>query len=157
MPSADGGCDYQSGPFTTVHLPPGHLLCQQNGQEVAQPPEIMMGKMPAPEPPEPKMGEAMPVDLPQVPPPPVVDLPQREIMGAMVANPEPVDPFVPCDPKPGFAPPPPPDEVHELMGDIAAPTPPTRPQKLMGKPTYRPPPEREDRPQMGQMMLPHEE
>ena len=157
VPSADGGCDYQSGPFTTVHLPPGHLLCQQNGQEVAQPPEIMMGKMPAPEPPEPKMGEAMPVDLPQVPPPPVVDLPQREIMGAMVANPEPVDPFVPCDPKPGFAPPPPPDEVHELMGDIAAPTPPTRPQKLMGKPTYRPPPEREDRPQMGQMMLPHDE
>jgi len=146
VPTADGGCDYQSGPFTTVHLPAGHLLCKQSGSEVAQPPEIEMGKMSVPQP-EPRMGEPMP-------PPPVPDpLPEPEqVMGAMVADPTPIDPFVPCDPKPGFAPPPPAlpaDEVHERMGDIAGPEPVAVPKpparKLMGKPIYRPPPKDDGR------------
>jgi len=149
VPTADGGCDYQTGPFTTVHLPPGHLLCKQSGSEVAQPPDIEMGKIAAPPPePRPTMGEAPMVE---VKPPPVVDVPEREIMGAMVADPKPVDPFVPCDPKPGFAPSPPVEEVHERMGDVAAPEPPPPPvHERMGKPTLPP---KDGGEKMGKMIM----
>jgi hypothetical protein len=32
VPTADGGCDYTTGPFTTFHLPPGHTLCRDSGR-----------------------------------------------------------------------------------------------------------------------------
>lgn len=95
VPTADGGCDYTTGPFTTFHLPPGHLLCRQagaqerNGVALADPqgwpPPTPMG--------EPRMIEPPPTEL--VPSP--VEPP---VMGAMVAEPDPVEPFVPCDPAP---------------------------------------------------------
>jgi hypothetical protein len=161
VPTADGGCDYQTGPFTTVHLPPGHLLCKQSGSEVTQPSAIEMGNMPPVE--HVKMGEA-PMVEPPVQPVVVDPPPEREIMGAMVANPEPTEPFVPCDPKPNFAPPPPepPGNEHERMGDIAVAEPPPPvvkppPQKLMGKPTLRPvepvKPGMDDGEKMGRMVM----
>ncbi len=142
VPTADGGCDYQTGPFTTVHLPPGHLLCKQSGSEVAQPTAIETGKLPPVE--RVEMGEAPPVERP-----PVIDPDTRPaIQGGITARPTP-DAFVPCDPKPGFAPPPDLPEVpvkgeRKLMGDIAeaAPEPPPpREHKLMGKPSFQPKPE----------------
>jgi len=160
VPTADGGCDYQSGPFTTVHLPPGHLLCKTSGQEVAQPPEEMMGKIAAP---RPTMGEAPPVDMP--PPPVDPEVGPRQEMGAAVAHfdpitpptplqavpePKPGDPFVPCDPKPGAAPPSA-EEPHALMGDLPAPPSAVRP--LMGKPTIKPPKDDVER-KMGKLELP---
>ncbi len=154
VPTADGGCDYHTGPFTTVHLPPGHLLCKESGQEVAQPPAMEMGEMSAPVAIQPTRGEAIAVELP---PPPVVDPgPPQPLMGQMVANPEPVEPFVPCDPKPGFAPPPVPDEqLVERMGDIAAPEPKVKMvQPRMGKPTLKPKPPTA---KMGAMVMPDDD
>ena len=143
--TADGGCDYSTGPFTTFHLPPGHVLCRE-GEAVER---TRIVEPPAP--PRPMMGE--PRMVPE--PPPVIDPQPRMRMGDAVMVPEPVDPFVPCDPKPGFAPPPPdspsPERVGEwigptakppaappieprervLMGDIAGPEPePARPRKM---------------------------
>ena len=68
-------------------------------------------------------------------PPPAIEAPQDRVrMGEAMAVPEHVDPFVPCDPKPGFAPPPPP--TGEEQGEIApvAPPAPERPagRELMG-------------------------
>lgn len=156
VPTADGGCDYQTGPFTTVHLPAGHLLCKQSGSEVAQPSAIEMGNLPPTPPPSPAtMGEAPPVEKIV----PVVDPTARPpIQGGITARPEPVDPFVPCDPKPGFAQPPPDDPLpvkgeRKRMGDVAAEPerpPPVRP--LMGKPTLKP----EPRKTMGTMATPDE-
>jgi hypothetical protein len=100
----DGGCNYTTGPFTTFHLPPGHALCQNAGpveQAIVTPIEVPI----VPEVPEmPMMGAiAMPA-----PPPQVVDPVPVPKMGEAIAMPEAKDPFVPCDPTPGYAPPPPP-------------------------------------------------
>ncbi|MBA3545484.1 MAG: hypothetical protein H0T76_03275 [Nannocystis sp.] len=155
VPTADGGCDYHTGPFTTVHLPPGHLLCKQSGHEVAQTPTIAMGNMPPPPvETEPTMGEAMAVEPP---PPPVVDPgPPQQVQGQMVANPEPVEPFVPCDPNPSVAPPPLPDEqMEDRMGDIAAPEPKKVVRPRMGKPTLKPMPSTDE--EMGTMIMPNDD
>lgn len=114
--TADGGCDYSTGPFTTFHLPPGHVLCRE-GEAVER---TRIVEPPAP--PIPMMGEPMMVPEP----PPATDPQPRMKMGEAVMVPEPVDPFVPCDPKPGFAPPPPDSPPVERMGDWAGP-PPTAP------------------------------
>ena len=36
IPTSDGGCDYQTGPFTTFHLAPGHVLCRSTGATKGQ-------------------------------------------------------------------------------------------------------------------------
>lgn len=136
-PTPDGGCDYSSGPFTTFHLPPGHVLCRQPGEDpLAEP----MPPPPTP-PPMPMMGAAMPVE--PSPPPLTIDPEPRPKMGEMVAAPDPKPPFEPCDPKPAVAPPPrfappPPPQEEELMGDVA----------------YEPPPEPRGRKTMGTMARP---
>lgn len=116
VPTADGGCDYTTGPFTTFHLPPGHGLCKDVGSAA-----VGIESLPAyhEPPPMPTMGAPpMPMqDLPP-PPPPVIDAPPMARMGQAMAVPEAKDPFVPCDPKPGFAPPPP-GELRE-QGEVKA-------------------------------------
>ncbi len=144
VPTADGGCDYTTGPFTTFHLPPGHVLCRTDGSRDLEQ-RIIEAVEPMPVP-MPTMGAAMPVEQP-----PIVDPVQRPKMGEAIAVPEPKDPLVPCDPQPGFAPPPPGTEPsHVRMGDIAADPPrPAKPPKatkaeehpaLMGD-LYEPEPE----------------
>lgn len=148
VPTADGGCDYQTGPFTTVHLPPGHLLCKQSGSEVVQPPDVEMGKMPVE---RVKMGEAPMVVEPPKQPVVVDPVARTPIQGGITARPEP-DSFVPCDPKP-VVPPVQPNEGRELMGDVAMPEPEPPPlvHKLMGKPTLRP--EKDDAEKMGKRVM----
>ncbi|MBL9106816.1 MAG: hypothetical protein JNL82_38230 [Myxococcales bacterium] len=133
----DGGCNVTTGPFTTFHFPAGHALCGPADAAVVAAPPVAPSPFPAVEP-------SVPVPVSMVEPAPV------PMMGQAIAVPEPVDPFVPCDPKPsyvppppvqpgfappppgvtpGFAPPPPtrfapPPEPRELMGDIATPEPP---------------------------------
>jgi|GEM_PF-748714 len=130
VPTADGGCDYTSGPFTTFHLPPGHVLCRTDGDLDGR---IIEPMTPTPTP-MPTMG-AMPIE-----PPPVIDPVVRPKMGEAMAVPEHSDPLVPCDPQRGFAPPPGVVEPsHVRMGDIAAePTRPAKPPKAT-----KPEPERE--------------
>jgi len=96
VPTADGGCDYTTGPFTTFHLPAGHAFCGP-GSEVQAPPEVIE---------EPLADEYIPVqdEPPSIQPDPEATPPR---MGQAVALPEPAAPMVPCDPKPGFAEPPP--------------------------------------------------
>jgi len=138
-PSPEGGCEVQTGPFTTMHFPRGHEVCRNVvdlGAQIRppQPPPMLV------EPPPVVMGAAPP--QPVEPPPPVTE----ELMGK-VAPPEHAKmgeamPEVkePCDPQPGFAPPPPPPPLQmgqavqvveprpALMGDIAvAPEPPPPP------------------------------
>jgi hypothetical protein len=123
VPTSDGGCDYTTGPFTTFHLPPGHVLCRDAGPAVA----IEAGPYRPQDnpPPVPMMGAPPP--LPVQDPPPVMR------MGEAMAVPEHTSPFEPCDPKPGFAPPPPPrpGEVRD-QGEIAAPPAPPPVRELMG-------------------------
>lgn len=128
----DGGCNYTTGPFTTFHLPPGHALCQNAG-----PPEAPVIVTPViedliEEPQMPLMGAIAPAIEP---PPQVVDPVPVPQMGEAIAAPEAVDPFVPCDPHPGYAPPPPsqPEPSHVKMGDVAETRPPPK-HKLQGKP-----------------------
>ena len=132
VPTADGGCDYATGPFTTVHLPPGHTLCVRgdddpSGRIVTPPPE-------APPPPRPVVGAPPPTQRPADPPPPAVDPRPVQKMGEMVADPTPKkDAFVPCDPKPGFAPPPPPIDRSDVKGELVVPEPPAPPPaEVMG-------------------------
>ena len=144
VPTADGGCDYTTGPFTTFHLPPGHVLCKDAGPDAIdgayQPHDI---------PSVPMMGAPPPLPagpVPPVPPvPPVIDAPDERVrMGEAMAVPEHRSPFVPCDPQPGFAPPPPGD-VRE-QGEIKAPMPAKPERELMGDvaaPEREPEPERE--------------
>ncbi len=113
VPTADGGCDYTTGPFTTFHLPAGHALCHPGGDVQAPPEPMSMGSIGAgavmEEPPP---DEYVPAEkeLPWVHPDPEPG-PDPEAtpprMGQAVALPEPAAPMVPCDPKPGFAAPPP--------------------------------------------------
>jgi hypothetical protein len=110
-PSAAGGCDLTTGPFTTFHLPPGHALCVGVG-EVS----------------EPGVGE-----LPEGRVPVIEAEPEREVMGAMIAEPGPKPALVPCDPvveKPAVAPT---ERPIRKMGKYVRPTPEKRPR--MGKPT----------------------
>ncbi len=150
VPTPDGGCDYTTGPFTTFHFPPGHTLCKGVSEAV----RIEVG-------PVPMMG-APPVQVVPLPPPTVEPI-ERVEMGEAMAVPVPphVSPFVPCDPRPGFAPPPPPIEPgHEKMGDIA----PQRPQTPPEQPRERAPlmgdvaaPEREpERELMGKIAPSHD-
>lgn len=119
VPTADGGCDYTTGPFTTFHLPPGHVLCGPAGSAGPEPawPTVMGAMPPAPEPPAPE---------------PVVEVaePPRPLrMGQAIVMPEPVDPFVPCDPPPVVREPKP--AVEREMGRVApkvAPRPDPRPE-----------------------------
>ncbi|MBK7827089.1 hypothetical protein [Nannocystis sp.] len=137
-PTNDGGCNYTTGPFTTFHFAPGHVLCRSNGHDdAALPPAISLTP-----PHEPTLD---PIDIPThpvaVPMPDPIDMP---LMGQAVAFPEPTQPFVPCDPKPTshrppqpqFAPPPPP--TYERMGDVAAPIEP--PPAMGGLAVFEPPP-----------------
>lgn len=120
-----GGCNYTTGPFTTFHLPPGHALCQNAGPVTAivTTPPVEPPALPV------LMGEMAPIDSP----PQVVDPPAMAKMGEAVAVPEAKDPFVPCDPNPGYVPPPPgpppKPASRPLMGDIA-----------VEAPTMEPPP-----------------
>jgi len=121
VPTADGGCDYTSGPFTTFHLPAGHVLCRDAGPTVG----IEAGPYRPVQMPEmqPTMGAPPPL------PPPAIEAPQERVkMGEAMAVPEHVDPFVPCDPKPGFAPPPP-ARTGEEQGEIAPAVPPAAPEQ----------------------------
>lgn len=122
-PSPEGGCEVQTGPFTTLHFPRGHEVCRDLpdlGARLVTPP-------PLPEPQEIMMGEA-PME-PEPPPPALMGkmapLPEPEIeMGAAVP-----DLKEPCDPPPAVAPPSPlmgqaPVNVEppsQRMGDIAGP------------------------------------
>jgi hypothetical protein len=75
-------------------------------------------------------------------------------MGEAMAVPDPVEPLVPCDPKPGFAPPPPDDEVPSMrMGDVAAE--PSKPARPVKPPKAAPPPRNE--PMMGDVYEPPRE
>ena len=156
----DGGCNYTTGPFTTFHLPPGHVLCQNAGPVEARPIVTPPVPIPPPEPPEMAMGA---IAVPDPPPPPaVVDPVPHAKMGEAVAVPAAKDPFVPCDPTPGYVPPPPtpprgfappPPPIEEppsvKMGDYAGPPePPPREEPVveMGnlvepdEPKFTPPP-----------------
>lgn len=80
-PSPEGGCDVQTGPFTTMHFPPGHAVCRDvadlgHAIQVRPPGETpvdngrkmpLMGEM-SPDP-VPEMGQAMPAKEPCDPPP----------------------------------------------------------------------------------------
>lgn len=139
-PSPEGGCEVQTGPFTTMHFPAGHEVCKNVvdlGAQIRppQPPPIPT----TPEVTVPTMGAA-PIAADPPPPPPT-----EELMGKVApvehakmgeAMPEVKEP---CDPQPGFAPPPPqqmgqapvkvvePPKSEPLMGDIAVDIPPPPP------------------------------
>lgn len=162
----DGGCNITTGPFTTFHLPPGHALCGpaddsavavvavQPIAPVVPSPFIAVDPLPAVGPvpviagplpdPFPGAGAPEPIEEPVRPEPRVNPVHPTPRMGIAIAHPGPVDPFVPCDPDPRFAPPPPPNgfappppsrftpppppryvppptRVPERMGDIAVP------------------------------------
>lgn len=123
VPSPEGGCDVRTGPLTTLHFPAGHEVCRHlpdRGHTIVapppgpppSPPPVMMGEMAVEPRPTPTMGAAVP-ELKE-----------------------------PCDPQPGFAPPPPAPPVFEKMGDVAVedvtPEPPPPPTVKMGK-IARPP------------------
>lgn len=109
-PSGAGGCDLTTGPFTTFHLPPGHLLCAGVGEVQPMPVAVEEGLRPV-----------------------IEAAPEREVMGAMVAAPEPRPELVPCDPRkdePVVVK----DESVRRMGVMKRPP----REKLMGKPKLRP-------------------
>ena len=97
--------------------------------------------MPAMPLPDPFPGAGAPEPEPRVEP-----IRPRHMMGRAIAHPEPVDPFVPCDPEPRFAPPPPPTNGF-------APPPPSRftppPPAIKHVPPKQPPIER-----MGDIAVP---
>lgn len=133
VPTPDGGCDYTTGPFTTFHLPPGHVLCKDAG------PDVIDGRWPMA-----TMGAPAPV--PDVEPvAPVVEAPSERVkMGEAMAVPEAKDPFVPCDPRveaqPGFAAPP---EGRMTKGEVAVPKPMTTRRSLVKMGDVSPEPARE--------------
>ena len=65
--SVEGGCDVTTGPFTTFHLPPGHVLCQGAG-----PTAIGIEALPPYQPPPPMPLMGAPPPLPPEPPLPPV-------------------------------------------------------------------------------------
>ena len=143
-PTSDGGCDYTTGPFTTFHLAPGHVLCRSTGHDaLALPPALISSPPTDPQHVPPNVPPYVPPNIqPNIPlaQPDPIDLP---MMGQAIAMPEPIEPFVPCDPKPTFAPPPPdfapPPPTFERMGDIAPPPP------AMGGLSLREPPPQDPR------------
>jgi len=122
----DGGCNYTTGPFTTFHLPPGHALCQSAGPAdapsiVTPPAPMLVSETPQ------RMGAiAAPEELPQ----PVVDPVPVPKMGEAIAAPEAEDPFEPCDPQPGYAPPPPPGREEAPRVKMGARVAPRRPARV---------------------------
>ena len=141
VPTADGGCDYTTGPFTTFHLPAGHAFCQPGSHFVAAPPEQMsignignMGAGAVME--EPPPDEYIPAEneLPWVHPEPDPDpeaTPPR--MGQAIALPEVVDPMVPCDPKPAAEPKPEREpRAMPMKGRMKVRPPEPKPQRTMG-------------------------
>jgi hypothetical protein len=97
IPTPDGGCNYVTGPFTAFHFPQGHAMCGPADHGAVATITAVAPRMPTFDP-FPAAG----------PPEPAVDPVPPPLMGEAIADPGPIDPFVPCDPKPGFAPPPPP-------------------------------------------------
>jgi len=151
----DGGCNITTGPFTTFHFPPGHALCgPADDAFAAQPVAIEPVDAPLPFPavdPAPGVGpvpviagppvllpaepsQALPDPFPGAGPPeprfvtePRVEPDRpRHMMGRAIAHPERVDPFVPCDPDPRFAPPPPPNGFAPPPPSRFTPPPPRR-------------------------------
>ncbi|PCC67008.1 hypothetical protein SAMN02745121_08649 [Nannocystis exedens] len=138
-PSPEGGCEVQTGPFTTMHFPAGHEVCKHVvdlGAQIRppQPPPVPAVTVAT-------MGAA-PIVVEPPPPPPATE----ELMGKVApvehakmgeAMPEVKEP---CDPQPGFAPPPPqmgqapvkpvePPKSEPLMGDVVADVPPPPPER----------------------------
>lgn len=113
-PSGAGGCDVTTGPFTTFHLPPGHVLCEGLGELVVPVPIEVL--------------EA--VDPPR---PTIEDQPVREVMGKKMAAPQPQPELVPCEPL-AEAPkvPPKQPERRKTMGTMIRPRKPD-PAEKMGK------------------------
>lgn len=147
-PTPDGGCEVQTGPLTTLHFPAGHAVCKyvtDLGATIKGRPDPM-----------PVMGAAPPIAEPPQPPPPQIEMgaiapePPRAKMGEMVPELK-----EPCDPQPGFAPPPPP-APEPTMGQAPVqfapppPEPPSRPR--MGDVAVEPAPS-PPRPKMGKMMI----
>jgi hypothetical protein len=118
VPTADGGCDYTTGPFTTFHLPPGHTLCAGGGAAA------IAASAPAGPPRTDEAIAATPVDsfVPCDPKPVVAPPPDPRFATPPDHRfaPPPDHRFAP--PPPRFAPPPDPPHVR-MMGDIAAPPP----------------------------------
>jgi hypothetical protein len=133
VPTADGGCDYTTGPFTTFHLPPGHAFCEDTGALTPTVPvsfgTLGAGEQPPPDPP--------PDAVPWVDPDAVPE------MGQVMAAPEPREPLVPCDRGPAFDPRP-----------AVEPEPPVRPMKgrIKVRPAKQDPPKPKHT--MGVMMPP---
>lgn len=165
-PSADGGCEVQTGPFTTLHFPADHAVCRHLADRGDM---IRPTVEPPPQPPQPLLPPetqplmgAAPVHV--EPPPPVED-----VMGKIAPQPNmkmgEAMPEVkePCDPQhgQGFAPPPPSmgqvpvqvvetpppvaPPVRELMGDIAV--------EDIREPEPQPEPQPEPRPKMGKIKM----
>ncbi|HRI08442.1 MAG TPA: hypothetical protein PKW35_11520 [Nannocystaceae bacterium] len=138
----DGGCKFATGPFTTFHFPPGHAFCGPVDHAAGAAPASPVAPLTGPGPSE-----------------PAVDPITRPTMGEAIADPGPVDPFVPCDPKvsphyvvaspskPGVMPRP---EPQALMGDVAMPEPApsvqgglrANPPAPLPQPGFAPPPPR---------------
>jgi hypothetical protein len=96
VPTSDGGCDLSTGPFTTFHLAPGHVLCRSNGHDdAALPPAIVQVPAPLEVPPAIVQVPATLVVPPPLAEPDPIPVP---MMGQAIAAPELVEPFVPCDP-----------------------------------------------------------
>lgn len=126
VPTADGGCDYTSGPFTTFHLPPGHVLCRVDGDRAIDP-RIIEPVQPLP---RPMMGAPKQIELP---PPPVIDPVERPTMGEAMAVPEPGAPLVPCDPKPAVDPKPAAEpRTMPIKGRMKVRPPEPKPKRTMG-------------------------
>lgn len=117
-PTSDGGCDLTTGPFTTFHLAPGHVLCRGTGHDVALPPAFV--QVPA---------------IRETPTPPVEPDPVAvPMMGQAIAVPEPIEPFVPCDRPPVV-------EPVKPRPRVVRPQPEPRPDvTLQGGLRYEPPP-----------------
>ena len=117
---------------TLRHVGAGqNVLCRSTGADNLALPPAIISTPPLADPPAP-LAEPGPIEQPR--------------MGLAVASPEPVEAFVPCDPKPALAPPPPPSfappppPAHERMGDIAAPPPEPEPSIMGGLSVREPPP-----------------
>lgn len=152
-PSADGGCEVQTGPFTTLHFPIDHAVCKQ----VADRGDAIAPKLPPTPPPVVEsMGAVEPLD-PPAPPAKMGDVApvERPTMGEAM----PVGVKEPCDPKQGQAVASPPPDLEPEMGNIAAPVeeppPPSEIRRpLMGDIAAPEKPEPAPRPKMGKIAAP---
>ncbi len=153
-PTPDGGCEVQTGPLTTLHFPAGHAVCKYVADRGDTIVPVMRPVA------EPVMGAAPPIAEPPQPPPPQIEMgaiapePPRAKMGEMVPELK-----EPCDPQPGFAPPPPPATPEPMMGQapvqFAPPPPDPSPGPRMGDVAVEPAPS-PPRPKMGKMIVSHD-